>query len=423
MNDTAFVFHDLVGPVRQPTPEEDAWLSTIATETSAQELTLQVASSNASKEPEPVIARQLDGSWRAGRYVGEIRRSGQTLEIRPRLGIETIAAWAGAALNLRIVPQAAEQRDASVLIAELVAATWRATVVDAARHGLPGLREDALQISPFVRGRLDVPATLRLRSARKPMVASRPRPKGIDNPVTRSIALADRVLNQRLQRTDWRGDRLEELMPRIHAAVGARPRLPSRHELGRVKYTPLTLPYRHAAELSWHIAHRRGLRAAATSERTDGLLIDVAELWELFLVHCARRAFGNAAVTHTARSTDADMLLQSRADPSKRMGRMYPDVIVTGDGEVRLVLDAKYKPLADPRGVDRDDLYQLGAYLAAHLAMPLPTGMLGYPQLDRDPSSAERYGPWETPFGHPVQFRRLPLGEAECVEALQSTTT
>ena len=226
MTDAPFVFHDLVGPDRPPTTEEDAWLSAIAAETDAQELVLQIAASNAAREPEPVLSRQSDGSWRAGRYVGEIRRGGRTLEIRPRLGVETIAVWAGAALNLRILPQAAEQRDSSVLIAELVAATWRASIIEAARHGLPGLREDATHIGAFVRGRLDVPATLRLRAGRRPLVASRPRPKQVDNPVTRSIAIADRVLHARLRRPDWRGDRLEELLPRMHAAAALAPGSP-----------------------------------------------------------------------------------------------------------------------------------------------------------------------------------------------------
>jgi 5-methylcytosine-specific restriction enzyme subunit McrC len=421
VNEAPFVFNDLVGPEVPPNAEEDAWLAAIAAETNAADFTLQLAPSNASQDPEPILVRQLDGSWRAGRYVGEIRRSGRTLEIRPRLGVETIAAWAGAALNLRILPHAAEQRGTAVLIAELVAATWRASILDAARHGLPGLREDTPHIGPYVVGRLDVQATLRLRAGRKPLVASRPRPKQLNNPVTRSVAIADRVLNARLRRSDWRGERLEELMPRVHGAVGARPRLPSRRELDRVKYTPLTLAFRRAADLSWQIARRRGLRASATAERTDGILIDVAELWELFLVHCCRRAYGTASVSHTARGTDTRTLLRSRTDPSKRMGRLFPDILVGTTHAPSLILDAKYKPLSDPRGVDRDDLYQLAAYLAAHTTPPVPTGMLGYPAFDSRPASsrAERHGPWQVAFGHTALFRRLPVDEVQAVAALR----
>jgi 5-methylcytosine-specific restriction enzyme subunit McrC len=385
-------------------------------------LILHVAPSNVGQEPEPVISRDVDGSWRAGRYVGEIRRDGRTLEIRPRLAVETIAAWAGAALNLRIVPHAAEQRGTSVLIAELIAATWRASVIDAARHGLPGIREHALHVGPHVKGRLDVSETVRLRAARKPLVASRPRPKQLDNPVTRSIAIADRVLAARLSRPDWRGERLEELLPHVHAAVGSRPRLPSRRELDRVKYTPLTLPFRRAAELSWEIARRRGLRAAATSERTEGVLIDVAELWELVLVHCCRRAFGSTTVTHTARATAGRSLLQSRQDPAKRLGRLFPDILVGATDRPRLVLDAKYKPLADPRGVDREDLYQLAAYLASFVNAPLPQGMLGYPMFNSEhhTARAEEQGPWLAAYGHVVGFHRLPVDEPEAVAALQT---
>src|SRR4051794_17944342 len=135
MGNGRLVFDDLVGPRREPNPDEEAWLGRIAAETDPSLYAVSLGRSMAGTEPGPVLEPHLDGSWRAGRYVGEIRRDGRVLEIQPRLGVETIAHWAGAVLNVRIVADAAEHTGTSMLITELVAAAWRSALVDAARDG------------------------------------------------------------------------------------------------------------------------------------------------------------------------------------------------------------------------------------------------------------------------------------------------
>ena len=416
-----FVFHDLVGPDRKPSSEESQWLSDLAADTDPADLAVQVAPSLAAETPGPVLERQVDGTWKAGRYVGELRRDDKVLEIRPRLGVETIARWAGAALNVRVVPRSGEHRGTAALIAELLAATWRSALVEASRHGPPGFREATKHVGPMARGRIDVSHTLRLRAARQPHVASIARPKKVDNPVTRAIVLADRVLDRRLDRPAWRGERVEELIPRLRSAVGHRPTLPSRRDLERVRYTPITLPYRRAGALSWQIARHRGLRSTATGERVEGVLIDVAELWELFLVHCAKRAFGRGRVVHGTRLRETRPLLRSSADSTVTLGRLYPDIMIGSAHEPTTIIDAKYKPLADPRGVDPSDLYQLNAYLSAHQSKPQPLGMLGFTRFPGQESvaRAEIRGPWLSPEGNTVRFERLPVEEDACVTALK----
>jgi 5-methylcytosine-specific restriction enzyme subunit McrC len=346
------------------------------------------------------------------------------LEIRPRLGIETIANWAGAALNLHVLPKAGEHHGTSALIAELVAATWRASLIEAYRHGPPGLRANTPYHGTSIRGRLDVPGTLQLRASRTPQIASIERAKRVVNPVSRVIVVADRILHSRLKhRPGWRGDRLEELLAHLRGAVGNRPTMPTRRELDRVRYTPTTQPFRRVAELSWQIASNRGIRSSATGERAEGLLIDVAELWELFLVHCARRAFGSAAVTHGTQLNRGRPLLHSLSRPNLTWGRLYPDILIGPVEEPTLVLDAKYKPLTGGNPVAREDLYQLTTYLIANSARKLPVGMLGYPRLIEQGSlcAAETEGPWETPLGHRVRFDRMPLKTAECIDFLRKT--
>ncbi|MFE6926360.1 hypothetical protein ACFVAV_35490 [Nocardia sp. NPDC057663] len=404
-----------------PSEDERRWLEELAQDTTTSEYVVDFGQSVAASTPEPVVQCGPDGIWRAGRYIGEIYRDGRILEIRPRLGIETIAAWAGAALNVRIVPDSAEHAHSPGFVAELLTAAWRATVTSAARHGPPALRAPVRHVSPHVRGRLDLPATLTLRSTRSPNVVSTSRPKQLDNLVASTIVLADRVLDRALHRTGWRGQRIDELLPQLKAAVGSRPALPTQHSLARVRYTPITLPYRGAAELSWRIARHRGLLANAADHTDSGLLIDVAELWELFVLHCARRAFGSAHVTHGTRLTNSGALLRAIDNPARKLGRLYPDLVIGPLHHPWAIVDAKYKRLIDPVGVIREDLYQINAYLGTHTSAPLPLGMLAYVEFpgQATTSRAERLGPWTTTIGHPVRFQRLPVTEDGCVAALQ----
>lgn len=415
-------FADLAGADRIPTTEETGWLSELASTTDLDNVTARLGRSVAAADAGPIVTCNPSGQWRAGRYIGELHRAGHILEIRPRLGIETVAHWAGAALNVRILPNAGEHIGSQALIAELVAAIWRAELVNAARHGLPGLRTPRTHISEVARGKLDVSNTLRLRAAGRPHIASISRPKNLDNPIARTIIAADWVLDSRLRRRDWRGERVEELMPRLRAAVGSRPKLPSQRELDAVRYTPITLAYKRVAELSLQIARNRGLQSQATGDSAEGLLVDVAELWELFLLHCARKAFGAANVTHGATLPQGRHLLLSQQYPGSGLGRLYPDIVVGPVDRPVAIIDAKYKPLEDPRGVDREDLYQLNAYLAAHSVAPVPMGALAYVRFPEQaaPAYAESKGPWRTSHGHSVWVTRLSTDEAKCIAELKA---
>lgn len=422
MKDAGLTFRDLSRFDGRTTAADDRWLVGLVAAVEAAELVVPVGASHAREEPEPLLTRELDGAWRAGRYVGELRHDGRTLRIEPRLGIDTIAAWMSAVTGVKVVPRTGEVGGFGPVLAELVAAIWRATVADAMRHGPPGLRQPRVHVGTAVHGRLDVPATVRLRAAGIPAVASKDRPKLLDNPVVRSIVRADEVLDRRIGRSNWRGARLEAGLPELRAAVGRHPKLPSFRELHRVRYTPITLAYKRAAELSWRIARGQGPLTRATGEATDGFLIDVAELWELFLVHCARVAFGPDQVTHGTTEAPVRYLLSSLDRPGARMGRLYPDIMVGPLGTPGFVLDAKYKRLSGGTRVAREDLYQLTSYLSA-FAGTARLGALGYVELAEIAEATafeELGGRWQLPSGQSVRFTRFPTDEASCVAALRA---
>jgi 5-methylcytosine-specific restriction enzyme subunit McrC len=215
--------------------------------------------------------------------------------------------------------------------------------------------------------------------------------------------------------------RLARLL-RLRAAVGSRPKLPTAFELAQVRYTPITLPFKQAALLSHRIASRLGYSATDEASSAEGILVDVAELWELFVLNCARRAVPSALrIEHGTTLGRRDYLLRSKQG-ERGMGRLKPDVLVLRGDRATAVIDAKYKRLAfapeRPNGVDQADLYQLAAYASRY--QPERVAALVYP-LDRDaePARAEALSPWRG-GDETFVFRRLPTDAAACREELAS---
>jgi 5-methylcytosine-specific restriction enzyme subunit McrC len=266
------------------------------------------------------------------------------------------------------------------------------------------------------------PGTVRLRSARIPKVASRVERRSVENPVSRAVVLADRTLTSLLgQKKPWRPELTTELLAQLRAAVGSNPRLPRAREMRQVRYAPITRAFEPVARLSLEIARRRGTLTSGAGDDTSGVLVDVAELWELFLLHCARRALGESRVEHGTGAASSAFLLVSGSDATARMGRLKPDLLITdGQGRERAVIDAKYKRLRNSaersNGIDRGDLYQLTAYLAGH---DVPYGALAYPPAN-DKARAADLGPWQTASGQRVEFLRLSAGEAGCIAGFRA---
>jgi 5-methylcytosine-specific restriction enzyme subunit McrC len=418
---TPVVFEDL-SPRTSKDAAEDEWLTRLAAHLEDHDHVLRLTGgSRIDDEDDPALQRGPDGDWWAGRFIGELRFEDRELRIEPRLGIDVIGAWLAHALNLTVIPKAATSASSGPLIVQLIDRVWSAAVADAARHGGPRLRRTSRHDGVFVRGRLDVPATIRHRAAGRPLVATMRTERDLDNPVARILVLADRALRSLLpERPTWRPVLTSEVLSQLRAVVGSQPEMPDLSDLQRVRYTPITRRFRSVARLSYEIAHRRGHLTSASSADASGVLIDVAELWELFLVHCARRAFGPTRVEHGTHKRDSAYLLQSIARPEKQLGRLKPDILIRDPtGGLVAVIDAKYKRLrswqGSPSGVDRGDLYQLTSYLSGH---DVPFGALAYPPHDNDEAAADLDGPWSTREGQHVRFARIAADAAEATREL-----
>jgi 5-methylcytosine-specific restriction enzyme subunit McrC len=322
-------------------------------------------------------------------------------------------------------------REDESFIAQLLASVWAHGFVEAARHGLPALRRDVATKGATLRGRLDVTSSLRMIAAGSGQVVSIRSERSLDHAASDAIVAAYQVLRRWLGVPDdqWMPARAKELMPHLMAVTGARPRVPTKAELDRIRYTPITAGFAPIAELSRQIANRRGLAADIdASGDTKGVLLDVAELWEMYVLSVLRKAASPLSVTHGTREKSATKKLLHSDVTGQGLGTLIPDAILHSGSMIKGVVDAKYKSLhpsaSSPNGPQRDDLYQMAAYLGRFVPPggSLSWGVLAYPLDPARPSipQAEQFSPWSLDGGRKVVFTSLPHVASDAVTKLRA---
>jgi 5-methylcytosine-specific restriction enzyme subunit McrC len=198
--------------------------------------------------PGPLLDRRAPGLWRVAPVVGELWMHGR---------------------RLRIVAPG----HAGLGVATVLGSVWCAELDRAARHGPPAFHADRPHRGASLRGRLDVRATVRLRASGSSQVASSYRARDLDNDIARAIVAADRVLTRQIGGDRWRSQRAREVLPQMRDAVGRRSRLPTIADLGRIRYSPITRPFRDIAELSVRIVEQDPVMTTTERGRPQGILV------------------------------------------------------------------------------------------------------------------------------------------------------
>lgn len=380
------------------------------------------------REDEPVVWCERDGSWWAGRYVGSLTFEGRRLDIRPRFGENTLRAWFAGAFNLTLAETEGKLVEDDWFVPWLLASVWSRAFVSAARHGLPALKTDIRESGLSVKGRLDVRGTILLRAAGLPGAVSLRREKSLENPIAAAVVAAHAELSRWLgsrREAEWLPERVKELLPHLVAAVGVRPRVPTQIEIDRVRLTPITAGFRPLAELSARIASRRGLAGSASDEGAcKGVLLDVAELWELYVLAVLRRTWPRAEIRHGTRESSMHALL--RNEQGEQLGFLKPDFIIRRNGKTTAVMDAKYKRLRPTpwnAAPQREDLYQLAAYLGRYGEAGPVLGSLIYPADPIDPvrPPAESGNLWRLDSQKDVLLLTLPHDINEATRKLRDS--
>lgn len=417
--------HDCCPLQPQPSADEAQWLRRLATSVRASDLVIPFTDEH---DDEPIVYCAWDGTWWAGRYVGSLSFEGHRLTIEPRFGLSTLRNWLFEATSVVLTESPGQLRQDESFIVQLLATVWAHGFVEAARHGLPALRRDVSTKRSTVRGRLDIRSSLRLLASGGGEVVSVRSERSLVHAASDAIVSAYGVLRRWLPDEKWLPQRAKELLPHLMAVTGSRPRVPTKAELDRIRYTPITAGFAPVAELSRQIANRRGLSADIEANgETKGVLLDVAKLWEMYVLSVLRKAATPLTVKHGTRERMTSRKLLRSDVSGKEIGTLIPDAILFQHGEVRGIVDAKYKSIhpsaSAPQGPQREDLYQIAAYLGRY-APSTSTSALGLLAYPHDPSAptvsfAESHSPWNLADGRKVLFVALPHEPVEATGKLR----
>lgn len=418
-------------PSSKELPKEELvnWLSDVASNVKAKNLTISVSGSKSQDNDERIVHCDREGTWWTGRYIGTLSYKGHCLNIQPRFGLDTIRDWLIEATSVVTTNVQGELQSNSSFIIQLLAYVWVQGIIEAARHGLPSLRRDVTVKSATIRGRLDVSKSIRLIAARQGQVISVHSEKSLDHAASSAIIAAYRVLRKGLGIPDekWMPSRAIELVHQLLAVTGPHPTVPTQQELEKVRYTPITIGFAKIAELSRQIANRQGLTTEINKGDVKGLLLDVAELWELYVLSVLRKGSAAFSVSHGTRERSASKFLLSSDINKRLLGKLMPDGILYEQGNIKGVVDAKYKSIfpsqTAPDGPQREDLYQMAAYLGRFKSQEdgFTWGLLAYPQdpLKTYLSEVEKNSPWSLDQKKKIFFAALPHKAIEATDKIR----
>ena len=314
------------------------------------------------------------GTWWAGRYVGEVHYEGRTLRVEPRFGMPALMRWLTAIWGVRLVDSKGRYEQQRIWLWLVIAHLWAARLISAAKHGLPFRRVERTYNGRALRGRLMVGETAIFRANGDDRLVSTTRTREVDSAIG-SILLAafDRLhgaLGSSGERNYWLPDRGKTLIDDLQSALGGRA---SKNDTGKraaIRYSPITENYRSVVDLSLSIlAHRPRIATSGGDGKTLGVLLDMAEIWELYVAKLLQIGLPGWHVSHTGRSTEHFRWLLRSVAGNDKFGSLRPDIIVTDQlAQCVAVVDAKYKTnrinASNRTGILRDDLYQLTAYLS-----------------------------------------------------------
>src|SRR6185436_14268704 len=108
----------------------------------------------------------------------------------------------------------------------------------------------------------------------------------------------------------WLTERGATLITDLRTGLSSAVARDSRFARSPVRYTPMTEIYRPVVQMSQAIMRQHPFAATAKGDRqVTGVLLDMAEIWELYVLHLLRDGLSNYAVAHTGREATVERWL------------------------------------------------------------------------------------------------------------------
>ena len=297
-----------------------------------------------------------------GNYTLALGQEVVKLEIQPRWGYAILGYLLQYTTGIYQPPDAnaavgAQQDGAGWMLAML----WKSHFNQALRtYHLPKEYRERRTNDHFFRGRLDVARQTRENCIDHSRFACVDSPLTLDTTIGRTLRYVIGLLSKPGAYPEIMRD-LSGFNERL-AAFGVKDSAIKISEIDAIRYTRMSAGYRPLMRMSKAIIHRFGGGGSNTIGQLPSYFIDMAELWENYLLAVLRRHLPAEYRVFSPNEQGGDWLFVG----NKRQIR--PDLLIEKDGLIVAVLDAKFKSVTEigsyeKGGVRREDLYQMGTYL------------------------------------------------------------
>lgn len=304
----------------------------------------------------------FDVSHFIGNYTVALGQEVVKLEIQPRWGNAILSYLLQYATGIYQPPDAnavvGAQKDGA---AWMLAMLWKSHFNQVLRtHHLPKEYRERRTNDRFFRGRLDVSRQIRENCMDQSRFACVDAPLTLDTTIGRTLRHVIGLLSKPGAYPELMRD-LSGFNERL-AAFGVKEIVVKTSEIDSIRYTRMSAGYRPLMQASKAIIRRFGGGGSKAIGQVPSYFIDMAELWENYLLAVLRRHLPRDYRVYSPNEAGGDWLLAG----NKRQIR--PDILIEREGKVVAVLDVKFKGFTqigwqEQGGVSREDLYQMSTYL------------------------------------------------------------
>ncbi len=354
---------------------------------------------------------EAPGFWRvaSSHYVGTIATSGTRILITPKLDTDSLFYLLEASGRPVSTGPADFRYDTTTDLVPSFATFYARHLERALAYGVPRAYQDLQDRLPGIRGRVDIPAQLRLAGLPLPAEC-----RFDDYTADTRLARVLRGAALRLLRLPGVTLPTRQALQRLVAVLGEAGPCTAQDMRIPTVFTRMDEHCRPAERLARMVLGNQALRCAAGPAGAAVFVIDMNIVFETFVAARLARYLAGRLIVR---------LQQTRPLGHGRTPSIRPDLIFEKPtGKAVYVADTKYKITADGYGRDTD-YYQILAYTRA---LDVPAGMLIYCQRDGDaPPRAitvgthqTRLDTWALPFsGTPTdiehRLKDLANGTAE----------
>lgn len=305
------------------------------------------------------------GQWWAGRLVGESTFAYQgkqyKIVIKPRFGELFLFRMLEEIFNVKLAEtntSLKRNNDFQFLIKKLISFLWLNMLAKANKHGLPRNSISKVHKGQTVRGRINIPRTVKSYYTTAEIVSNY-REKESNETISQILSQAYSILlrNYSLGTFNFPSN-ANDIINQLGASQSSVRRI-TQHEFNSIKYKDIYQTFKPVVDFSWDIIQKKTVaNNLQPDESQEGysFFIDIAEIWELYLKSLLKRHFQPKgwSIQNNKQLTYAGKYFQRN---------LIPDIVLQKGNDI-LVFDAKYKRnYFESYDIDRNDYFQIHTYI------------------------------------------------------------